>query len=148
VPADVNVAPADGAADGAPCLPTWPVIGESCYYVSSASEYADWDLARSLCLAAGADLAIVNSAAETTAVASLLDSQGVIEVWLGLTDRAVETQWIWVDGSEEPAGFWHAGEPNAATADDDCATLVSDGGGNGTWYDQACPSARQFLCER
>ncbi len=75
---------------------------------------------------------------------------------LGGTDVATEGHWIWEDGANFWEGAaagaaqnglftrWAPGEPNDASANEDCAQLRTDG----QWNDLGCETALPFVCER
>ncbi|MBM4074936.1 MAG: DUF5011 domain-containing protein, partial [Planctomycetes bacterium] len=39
-------------------------------------------------------------------------------LWIGLTDKAIEGQWRWIDGSPLTVSSWHPGEPNNSGNED------------------------------
>ncbi|XP_050780950.1 hepatic lectin-like isoform X5 [Gopherus flavomarginatus] len=63
--------------------------------------------------------------------------------WLGLSDKKVENQWLWVDGSPLKLSFWSTGEPNDSS-DEDCGTMAIDG----RWNDINCYWTDYWICEK
>ncbi len=91
------------------------------------------------------ELASVLSAAEQTAVESLLAGAPSTYCWMGGSDSAVEGEWRWLDGTQfwqgDAAGSavagqytnWDVNEPNNfLTGDEDALTIVQ---ANGGWND-------------
>ncbi len=69
-------------------------------------------------------------------------------VWIGLTDLAVEGQFVWTSGEEVPYTNWAPGEPNDSVhqGGEDCVEL-RDLGLRPTWNDARCDQERAFVCE-
>ena len=65
--------------------------------------------------------------------------------WMGLTDQVSEGVWFWVDGSFPSYTNWHAGEPNDAGGNEDCAQLNRFG--DDTWNDEPCSREFYYICE-
>ncbi|KAF5889910.1 antigen like protein, partial [Clarias magur] len=71
----------------------WTGFGSHLYYFS---ELKNWDESRQACRDRGADLAIINTKEKQEfIVKQLLESRA----WIGLSDRAKEGEWKWVDGT-------------------------------------------------
>ncbi|KAH0628970.1 hypothetical protein JD844_010646 [Phrynosoma platyrhinos] len=66
--------------------------------------------------------------------------------WIGLTDKNVEGEWKWLDGSSSTSGFtyWAQGEPNNSDSGEDCAHLWM----NGEWNDVYCTYPCYYICEK
>ena len=72
-------------------------------------------------------------------------------VWIGLSDRVSEGNWVWETGGQVPPdvaakAHWNqgGGEPNGQT-DENCAAM------SGTWGrfdDRWCQGTRSFVCEQ
>ena len=96
-----------------------PVNGHTYMLLSGGS----WTNAENTAVALGGHLATVRSQAEHDWIVSTWHNyQGIdIDLWIGLTDQAVEGTFVWISG--EPVTFtnWDTGEPN-------------DGGGTGEDY--------------
>lgn len=98
----------------------------------AAKTYAD---ASAACMAFGARLAILNSS-ERDAVARTL--AGAVDVFIGLTDQAVEATFVWSDGSALGYKNFYAGEPNDGGGNypEDC--IIVNGVRGGQWDDRRC----------
>jgi hypothetical protein len=66
------------------------------------------------------------------------------EVWIGATDRDVEGDWRWLDGTAARADLWYPGQPDNSGGYEHCATL--NYGDFGLWNDAYCGSAYPFVC--
>jgi len=91
-------------------------------------------------------LLTLTSAEEESYVSSMLNGTPLRSVWLAAQDAEIEGTWTWIAGKESGKTIWHdgttssychwkEGEPNNAN-DEDCASLVIDGG----WNDVSCES--------
>jgi hypothetical protein len=111
-----------------------------CYFALVAA--ADFTAQRDACIAAGAHLASITSAAEQAIVAPL----GSGDRWIGLVKDASlpseKSSFHWITG--EPSlvyDNWAMGDPNGGH---NCARMKADG----MWADQACTNAYGAICER
>ena len=91
-----------------------------------------WGGASAACLAAGLQLASVQSAAEN---ALLVTAAAGNTVWIGGTDAASEGTWVW-SPSNTPLSYtnWYAGEPNNSGGED----CLLGNWKSGTWNDARC----------
>ncbi|XP_036597072.1 C-type lectin domain family 17, member A [Trichosurus vulpecula] len=121
------------------CPKDWLPFGESCYFFSTMIK--SWDAASVFCLENHSHLVIISSTEEQNFVTEARSSQR--NYWLGLTDRKVEGEWQWLDGSWLTLSFWKLGEPNNVH-NEDCVILLSDG----QWNDVSCFLATYWICER
>lgn len=64
--------------------------------------------------------------------------------WIGLTDRAREGTFNWVDGQPLALGFWADGQPNNL-GESDCVIAETDT--YGRWNDAPCDEAHAVICE-
>jgi len=110
------------------------------YFASTVTQ--PWATAQTTCESTGAQLAVIDDAAENTHVDGLLTGA----FWIGMTDLAVEGTWLWVTGASVDAGFtsWRAGNPNNENGVQHCGEMDPS---NSTWNDFTCPSAQRFVCE-
>jgi len=112
------------------------------------------DAARSVCQAAGAHLARIESAIESTLIQNLIGAQTL--AFLGGNDEGAEGTFVWDDGSQIVLTNWNTGEPNngAGMFEEDC--IVMSGPNGGRWDDRPCsaaittlvPGEYPFVCER
>ncbi len=101
---------------------------------------ADWETAQSLSIEAGGHLAIINTEEENTLLSGFLETQAA---WIGLSDKDVEGDFHWVDGSAPSYSKWYPGQPNDYGIGQDCVELLS----NGLWNDQYCHKHLEFIME-
>ena len=149
----------DNDCDGG--LDEWPAgEGRACNGCT-ASEYADhiyyvceqelaWDDARIACQTLRGDLAIVSDADENTFIAGQLDTP-ILRAWIGLTDREIETEFVWIDGTPLAKPMWANGEPNDGDINTpgsaDCVAISADVVPSGRWRDQSCLGTKSSVCE-
>jgi hypothetical protein len=105
--------------------------------------------ARTQCqsLAPGADLAVISTSQENTALWSQAVNLREQHYWIGLDDLATEGQFLWSDGTlEDASGFnsWSPGEPNNWNDSEDCAHLWSF---EPSWNDISCAESMGAICE-
>ncbi|XP_037642044.1 CD209 antigen-like protein B isoform X1 [Sebastes umbrosus] len=104
---------------GKTCFEGWKPFGDKCYFFSANGVTKTWESSRKDCKERGADLAIITSHEELNFVSKLY---GV--TWIGLSDRAQENKWKWVDGTDLVGdGYWQDGEPNNSDGNEDCAEV-------------------------
>ncbi|XP_053533491.1 C-type lectin domain family 4 member M-like [Ictalurus punctatus] len=115
-------------------------FNSSFYYMSN--EKKNWEESRQDCRDKGADLVIINSREEQVFIGNQLGSS---RAWIGLSDRAAEGEWKWVDGTSLTTAFWAEREPNN-TDDEDCAEIFSLNGN--FWNDEKCSNNEHWICER
>ncbi|XP_033985048.1 CD209 antigen-like protein C [Trematomus bernacchii] len=120
----------------------WKYFSGSLYTISSINK--NWQASRDDCLQKGADLVIVNSQEEQKYITSFGE-----RVWIGLTDRATEGRWKWVDGTPLTTSYWYRGEPNGnSKLDEDCAQIFPANVGEG-WLDYHCSyTTNRWICEK
>ncbi|KAM9449630.1 uncharacterized protein Hap1MRO34_022145 [Clarias gariepinus] len=121
------------------------VFNSNVYYNLTKKMY--WDESRNECKARGADLVIINSTEEQEFISTYY---GDTESWIGLTDRATEGTFNWIDGSPLTTAFWWKGEePNDYNKNEDCViTGYSKAKSNmSTWADYPCDFPVVGICE-
>ena len=95
--------------------------------------------ALALCSAFGGQLVRIDDEQENAAVLALIDRSA----WIGLDDRAVEGEFVWLDGELPSYTAWGSGEPNDYGSGEDCVELRT----SGLWNDAGCGNALAFVCE-
>ena len=123
-----------------------------------------WDGANAACLAAGLQLATVQSAAQNALLLTAADGN---RVWIGGTDAASEGAWVWspsnvlgVEPTFDIHGYavdrgstgtplgpyenWYPGEPNDAFSSEDCLMVNLDG----MWNDDRCTTRKKYVCQQ
>lgn len=109
-----------------------------------------WAEARDFCAAKGMTLARLDSEEQSRAVAAAAKAarKRKSKWWIGVTDRAVEDEFRWTDGTLAASGFtrWSRGEPDNDSCNQDCGALGDRG--NGKWNDTHCASRLPFVCRK
>ena len=107
------------------------------YYLLSPGT---WSQSESFARSLGGHLVTIDDAEENTWVRATFSSLGGVQrrLWLGLTDRAQEGQFVWSSGSPSTYRNWLAGEPNNSGGNEDFVFMYSPNEGRGaTWNDVA-----------
>ena len=115
--------------------------GKSAYLF--CTEEQTYEEARTFCRARGADLVIIEDAAENDFVAA----SGLPALWIGLSDLETEGTFLWGNGTAPTKTFWREGEPNDTGGVEDCGGMYTDGDAAGEWNDFDCSTVRAFVCE-
>lgn len=99
----------------------------------------------------GYRLVIINDADEQMFLTT--ETQAIdpaLRWWIGLSDRADEDEFVWVDGTPQRNGDtilgydnFSAGEPNSDGVED-CVEMWN---GGGEWNDRNCGDGASFICE-
>jgi hypothetical protein len=137
---DTTVADADADAAVSCTDPGGVLWNGHCYFPLSAA--AAFDAQRDRCIAAGAHLASITSAAEN----AIVDARGGGDRWIGLIkDTAApsaKSSFRWITGeSSQVYDNWSAGDPNGGH---NCARMMA----GGMWGDNSCTNAFPAVCER
>ncbi|KAM9115038.1 uncharacterized protein ACDP82_018481 isoform 4-T4 [Pangshura tecta] len=117
----------------------WAWFQRTCYHFSESTK--TWHEAKQSCSDYGAHLVIINTKEEQAFLVKNRTKSRVY--WLGLSDKKVESQWLWVDGSPLKLSFWSTGEPNDSS-NEDCGTMAIDG----RWNDINCYRTDYWICEK
>lgn len=88
-----------------------------------------WEEAQANAQKLGGNLVTINDANEQR----WLEEQFSGAAWIGYTDKLIEGQWKWVDGSQSTYTNWRAGEPNNSGSFEDYGVTSLDG--DGKWND-------------
>jgi|GEM_PF-1248272 len=105
----------------------------------------NWYNARSRCAQQGGRLVILETVAKNLEVATITSTWTGRAFWVGASDREVEGQWTWNDGTPLDYDPWAGGEPNNAGSGEDCAH--SNWNSRGNWNDANCNGRYPYVCE-
>ncbi|HWO26639.1 MAG TPA: C-type lectin domain-containing protein [Kofleriaceae bacterium] len=136
IDAPVDAPAIDAPGEPAICRsdPRYASLGALPHRYRTVLALTSWSQAKAACAADGAYLAIPGDATEAAA----LDGD-----WMGLTDVAVEGQWLTVFGAPAPFLPWGAGEPAGGTGKN-CARLGST---PALLEARDCNDTRDYVCE-
>uniref|UniRef100_A0A665X4P7 C-type lectin domain-containing protein n=1 Tax=Echeneis naucrates TaxID=173247 RepID=A0A665X4P7_ECHNA len=127
------------------CPAGWTKNDCVCYLLSNKS--SSWDEGRDDCRARGADLVVIDTLKEQVSILT----RNSESAWIGLTDRAEEGHWKWVDGTPLTETFWEINQPDNGSGrpqygEEDCAEIR--GVGHKLWNDLNCESQLHWICEQ
>ena len=128
-----DVGPRDALVERVPFF-TYPGNGHRYQLVACGP----WQACEAVAVARGGHLATIRSAAENNWLVNTFNGMKVTEgFWAGLSDAAVEGNWVWASG--EAAGFfnWYPGEPNNFGGLEHCV-LLGDSRMDVRWNDAPC----------
>ncbi|KAA0710038.1 C-type lectin domain family 4 member D [Triplophysa tibetana] len=131
------------------CPSDWHYFSGSCYFISVRGD--DWPESQAFCKKRGGHLAIIHTPEEQTFIWDLLPRGHWNAYWIGISDKKVEDDWYWVDGTKLVGGFWEDGEPNNHIDEDCCyivKTQVLSRIATKSWYDAPCDMSRRWICEK
>ena len=116
--------------------------GHSYYIYSDAST---WEAAEAYCEARGGHLAVINNAAENTALYNYMRSKDYGAAFFGLSDAAKEGTWTWINGDKVSYTNWGSVEPNGGTYEN--YGMFYYDYTNGEWNDGDFNADAIFICE-
>ncbi|XP_038049774.1 C-type lectin domain family 10 member A-like [Patiria miniata] len=133
------------------CPVGWHRYGKACYFV--VNEIRGWHIAKSICAASQASLAVPNSLEEQTFIWELLQWEFYPDgpgngAWIGCNDIDWEGDWqnCPLRGDDTNAyQNWREGKPDNQRGGADCALMVNSAGGK--WGNQLCTNPRYATCE-
>ncbi|XP_026159799.1 CD209 antigen-like protein D [Mastacembelus armatus] len=126
------------------CPADWMKINSRCYFLSRVSK--NWEESRKDCQSKGADLVVINSAEEQTAIYRL-NGESVLLFWIGLYN--LDGTFKWVDGSALTVSFWQLGQPDGdPTNRQDCVESYHLNPVLANWNDAPCEKIQRWLCEK
>ncbi len=134
--------PAGSRAKGIKCNGKRFTVGKTDYCLQGP---ATWEAAQKTCLRDGGELAMLDTEAENSALFASIGAKIIVtDLWIGLSDEAVEGQFRWISGDPLEVPLWRAGEPNDI-GNEDCATWAAS---DGRWNDLSCATPQASLCEK
>ncbi|XP_072020262.1 macrophage mannose receptor 1-like [Amphiura filiformis] len=120
-----------------------------CYMFLGAlvEDRTDWEGARARCEGFGMQLATIHSQQVQSYLTSNMKDL-TYSMWIGLSDRTFNHQFVWADGTVVDFTNWNNGEPNDADEDEDCVEMIYREDDVGEWNDLACATINGFVCQR
>ncbi|KAM5236484.1 mannose-binding protein A-like [Ctenodactylus gundi] len=94
---------------------------------------------KALCAELQATVATPKNAEENRAVQDVAQHTA----YLGITDEAMEGQFMYVTGGRLAYSNWKQQEPNDFKSGEDCVVILKDG----LWNDISCSSSHEAICE-
>ncbi|XP_068437699.1 collectin-12-like isoform X2 [Clinocottus analis] len=126
------------------CPVDWLNYKDKCYFFSK--DLHSFDDAKAICESTSASLLIINDLDELKWLKKQTVAKGYF--WMGLTDRAEETVWRWLDGTVPAFTKWKSGQPDnwghGHEDGEDCAGLIHEG----LWNDFFCEDLISYICEK
>lgn len=121
------------------CKTGWYTYNSFCYKISE--ELTTFNHANSSCIDEGAVLIFIEDFDELDFLDTILaDGE---KVFVGMTDLATESQWVWMDGSTVTLDpLWHGVYPTGGTKHN-CAEYVQNHG----FHDRSCDVTRKYVCK-
>ncbi|XP_052682622.1 ADP-ribosylation factor 5-like isoform X2 [Crassostrea angulata] len=125
------------------CPNGWITYNQNCYLVLTIQ--ATWGAASSYCQAFRAKLAEPRTVQEAHFLSVMTYPVGGI-YWIGVTDIAVEGDWIFAsDSSYVNSSYWHSTEPSGKPLEN-CVVMRDTF--MGYWDDVLCSTEAGFVCEK
>ena len=129
--------------DGPDCPDCVPVNrGDHQYLVCTTPR--TFDAAETHCRDQGAQMVVFEHPAEAVSIARAAMDVRWQRYWIGLTDRAREGAFAWVDGQPLGLDFWADDQPDNQ-GDSDCVLAEADS--YGRWKDAPCDERYAVICE-
>ncbi|XP_066217324.1 C-type lectin domain family 4 member E [Saccopteryx leptura] len=128
------------------CCPlNWVHFQTSCYFFSTNT--LTWSESLINCSMMGAHLVVINTQEEQEFLYHAKPRKR--EFYIGLTDKVVDGQWKWVDGTPfmKSLSFWDKGEPNNLGTVEDCVTIRDSSNPRQNWNDITCFFYMFRICE-
>ena len=112
------------------------------------SPQVTWDQARLNCRCQyGGDLVSITSTEESQWVVANPLTVGSGNVWIGLSDYAVEGDYKWEDGTSLSWTNWLSGQPSDGDSTDTMQDCVVMRQSDGAWADNDCTTSKEYLCQ-
>ncbi|XP_072334712.1 C-type lectin domain family 4 member E-like [Scyliorhinus torazame] len=128
------------------CPRGWKVHNQKCYIFST--DQRNWDDAKQGCECSNSHLIIINAPEQQNFIIKTVKDNKE-NYWIGLTDRAEEGKWKWVDGSTASFLKWQTGQPDNYEDNENCATISANTKEQKFgWNDDNCGKSHPFICEK
>ncbi|KAI7809461.1 mannose-binding protein C-like [Triplophysa rosa] len=122
---------------------TFRKVGQRYYVYDGLKDSFDQGI--KFCKAAGGTMVLPKDAAENQGLLRLSVASGLSgKVFIGVTDRQREGQFVDVDGQLLTFTKWGLGQPDDYNGGQDCGTLLVD---SGDWDDVGCNDPHPVICE-
>lgn len=125
-----------------PCPLAWIEVNRECLYISPKGVSKSWANSKKDCEDRKGRLVTVKTRPKLQ-VLGMFHSL----VWIGLSDRETEDDWIWEDGTTLVPDFWNENEPNNHNSNEDCVHLAVENNKIG-FNDNNCNTNFAYICER
>jgi len=139
------------AASESDCNGCRAVLADGHYYYFCATPELAWNAAGAACQLLLADLVVVDHKLENEFIVDAIQ-QVANRGWIGLSDLALEGQFVWVDGQplDPDIKLWANGEPNNQSlldpGDANCVAIATELFTT-HWRDQPCAYPYPYVCE-
>ncbi|XP_061614898.1 collectin-12-like isoform X3 [Phyllopteryx taeniolatus] len=126
------------------CPPEWLHYRDKCYLFSKDSH--SFDDAKAACELNSASLLIIHDMEEQKWLQKQMTGKGYF--WMGLTDRAEENVWRWLDGSRPAFTKWKPGQPDnwghGHESGENCVGFIHEA----LWNDFFCGDLISYICQK
>ncbi|XP_031166132.1 CD209 antigen-like protein E isoform X1 [Sander lucioperca] len=132
------------------CPAGWRMFSCACYLLSAES--GSWEKGSDDCRERGAHLVVIESFGEQTFLSNF--TQKETHAWIGLTDKAKEGTWEWINEAPLSLKYWRKAQPDdggghSHLGKEDCAHIIITGGKNSqNWNDLLCSTSLRWICEK
>ncbi|XP_036404347.1 killer cell lectin-like receptor subfamily G member 1, partial [Megalops cyprinoides] len=126
------------------CPGGWLWSRGSCYYFSvGLQEDRKWNESAAFCQQHDAHLAVIRDHREMEVIQAQMGTyEPMAFLWVGLTDRLEEGQWVWEDG--QPHQDHTLSEVQWNSEERDCADIRGDG----SLFASSCEAHGPWVCEK
>nr|XP_046172292.1 C-type lectin domain family 9 member A-like [Oncorhynchus gorbuscha] len=128
------------------CQDSWILFQSSCYLIVQYDPpWKTWTESQQYCKQENADLPVIGSRAEQEFIHNHTKEyyDKYHGYWIGLTDKAEEGKWLWVNGGHQNLtdGFW-----NSQTGGD-CVLTIPSNAPLANWNAVRCDMQNSWICE-
>lgn len=132
-----------GVTDDSPTCPCRRAVVEGAEFEFCDRELT-WPAAAASCRGKGLHLARIDNKDQAKGVWRYARNLHKTRWWIGLNDRAQESEHVWHDGAPPDFAYWSRRQPTDDGCAEDCTAIAS--GGKGKWYTSNCELKRPFVC--